>query len=283
MERILPPELRPNSFRSAACNARSVRLEGTVALVTGASRGIGRATAVALSARGAQVGLVARSRNDLESLASELGGRSAVAAADVADETQVQAAVASVASALGPIDVLVNNAGIAMKGFDAGVARETLEANFFGALHVTEALLPLVPDGGNIVMVSSGMGELSCLGSALRDRFLNPHLTREALVALTNSFIEDVEHGRHSKAGWPSSAYAVSKVGMNALVRILALELAARKIRVNAVTPGWVRTDMGGRSAPRGVEEGAASIVWAAVLEDGLSGGFFRDGKQIPW
>jgi NAD(P)-dependent dehydrogenase (short-subunit alcohol dehydrogenase family) len=133
------------------------------------------------------------------------------------------------------------------------------------------------------VMVSSGMGELSCLGSALRDRFLDPHLTRDALIALMRAFIEDVEHGRHSKVGWPSSAYAVSKVGMNALVRILAPELAGRKIRVNAVTPGWVRTDMGGTGAPRSVEDGAASIVWAAAAEDGPTGGFFRDGQQTSW
>jgi NAD(P)-dependent dehydrogenase (short-subunit alcohol dehydrogenase family) len=181
------------------------------------------------------------------------------------------------------LDILVNNAGIAMKGFDAEVAEKTVGANFFGALRVTDALLPLVPEGGSIVMVSSGMGELSSLAPALRDRFLDPHLARDALVALMRSFIEDVEYGRHSQAGWPSSAYAVSKVGMNALVQVLAPELAGRKIRVNAVTPGWVRTDMGGKSAPRGVEEGAASIVWAAALEDRTRGGFFLDGKEIPW
>jgi carbonyl reductase 1 len=170
---------------------------------------------------------------------------------------------------------------MSMKGFDTEVAGKTLEVNFFGALHVTDALLPLVSDGGNIVMVSSGMGELSCLGSSLRDRFSDPLLTRDALVALMRSFIE--EHGRHSKAGWPSSAYAVSKVGLNAFARVLVPELAGRKIRVNAVCPGWARTDMGGKGAPRSVEEGAASIVWAATLEDGASGGFFRDGRRNPW
>ena len=71
---------------------------------------------------------------------------------------------------------------------------------------------------------------------------------------------------------------------MNALVRVLAPVLAAREIAINAVCPGWVRTDMGGRAAPRSVQEGAAGIVWAATLpEGGPTGGFFRDGKPIPW
>jgi NAD(P)-dependent dehydrogenase (short-subunit alcohol dehydrogenase family) len=76
----------------------------------------------------------------------------------------------------------------------------------------------------------------------------------------------------------------VSKVGLNALVRVMAPVLRERGVLINAVCPGWVRTDMGGRSAPRSVEDGAASIVWAAVLPpDGPTGGFFRDGRRIPW
>jgi len=93
----------------------------------------------------------------------------------------------------------------------------------------------------------------------------------------------DVESGTHRQHGWPSSAYAVSKVGLNALTQVLARDLAARRIHVNAVCPGWVRTDMGGPGAARSVEDGAASIVWAAAEEGGPMGGFFRDGKAIPW
>jgi NAD(P)-dependent dehydrogenase (short-subunit alcohol dehydrogenase family) len=148
---------------------------------------------------------------------------------------------------------------------------------------VTDALLGRIPDGGAIVMVSSGMGEVSSLAPALRREILDERLTRERLVELMTSFVRDVEAGRHGKAGWPSSAYRVSKVGMNALVRILARELAPRQIRVNAVCPGWVRTDMGGPSATRSVERGAASILAGVALESGKSGGFYRDGRAIAW
>jgi NAD(P)-dependent dehydrogenase (short-subunit alcohol dehydrogenase family) len=202
---------------------------------------------------------------------------------DVADSQSISALAEQLRREGRPLDVLVNNAGIAMDGFNAEVARRTLEVNFFGPLHVTDALLPRLSDGGTIVMVSSGVGELSGLAPALREKFTDPRLRREDLIELMRSFIRDVERGRHSAAGWPSSAYRVSKVGLNALVRILARELAKRRIRVNAVCPGWVRTDMGGRHAQRTVEEGAASIVWAAEAVDGPTGGFFRDGKPIPW
>jgi carbonyl reductase 1 len=123
----------------------------------------------------------------------------------------------------------------------------------------------------------------SCLAPALRERLFSPELTRDDLVQLVRTFVADVESGRHTAAGWPSSAYRVSKVGLNALTRVLARELAPRRIRVNAVCPGWVRTDMAGAGATRSVEAGAASIVWAAAREDGPTGGFFRDGRPIPW
>ncbi len=80
------------------------------------------------------------------------------------------------------------------------------------------------------------------------------------------------------------AAYRVSKTGLNALTRILAAEEGRSGILVNSMCPGWVRTEMGGESAPRSVEEGADTAVWLATLpDDGPSGGFFRDRQPIPW
>jgi NAD(P)-dependent dehydrogenase (short-subunit alcohol dehydrogenase family) len=86
------------------------------------------------------------------------------------------------------------------------------------------------------------------------------------------------------KTGSATLAYRVSKALLNRLARRLAGELAPRGVLVNAVCPGWVRTDMGGPGASRPIEEGARSILWATSLPaGGPSGGFFRDGKPIGW
>ena len=164
------------------------------------------------------------------------------------------------------------------------MARATIDANVYGPLHVTEALLPAIPDGGTVVMVSSGVGELSGLSGPIRRELTSQNLTIEKLTALMESFVEAVRDGTYRDAGWPNSAYRVSKAGLNALTRLLAAELAPRRIKVDAVCPGWVRTRMGGQSATRGIVEGAQSILWAATLpEDGPTGGFFRDGRKIAW
>lgn len=239
------------------------------ALVTGASRGLGKETSTQLEERGYRV--IPTSRSGEWKL-------------DVTNDASVRAMADRLRREGISLDVLVDNAGISMKGFDEKVARGTLDTNFFGALRVTDALLPLMHDGGNVVMVSSGMGEIDVIPSrALRAKLMDPKLSRDALVALMNAFVTEVAHGTHEKHGWPSSAYSVSKVGLNALVRVLARDLAPRHIRVNAVCPGWVKTDMGGPHAERDVSEGAASIVEMAAPEKGPTGGFFRDGAAIPW
>jgi NAD(P)-dependent dehydrogenase (short-subunit alcohol dehydrogenase family) len=261
-------------------------LVGTTVLVTGANRGLGLETCRQLGRRGARVLLTSRGVEEGAAAAKRLAGEGLTVehhALDVTSDMSAAALAGRLAEAGVALDVLVANAAITLDGFDAEVARRTLEVNFFGAMRVLDALAPLMPAGANVVMVSSGMGELSGLGAVLRRRLLDPELSRAGLVELMRSFVREVERGAHGEAGWPSSAYSVSKAGLNTLVRISARDLAPRALRVNAVCPGWVRTDMGGRHAPRSVEEGAASIVWAAALDTNTTGGFFRDGKPIPW
>ena len=261
--------------------------EPQIALVTGANRGLGLEVCRQLGERGYRVLLTARNARDGEAAAAELG-RSGVHAEfrplDVDDAASPLALAGRLAADGVMLGVLVNNAAISLDGFDASVARRTIGTNFFGPLRVIDALLPLLRDCANLVMVSSGAGELTGFSAKLRTNFLDPELSRAGLVSLMERFIADVADGTYRREGWPGSAYKVSKAGLNALTRSLAAELAPRHIRVNAVCPGWVRTDMGGSHAPRSLAEGAGSIVWAAVLDDaGPSGGFFRDGRPIPW
>jgi len=219
-----------------------VKIDGAVAVITGASRGIGRATARALNGRGATVGLVARSRGELEELAQELGPGAGVATADVADRDQVETAVAHLVETLGPVDILVNNAGIGAYASMLEEVPETFEhlmrVNYLGTVYATRAVL----DGmaarrrGHIVNVASSAGRL----------------------------------GAPFEAAYSASKFAV--VGMS---ESLAAEVHPFGIAVSLVNPGPVDTDFTKargvpfqRSVPRPVsaERVAASVVRA--IED---------------
>lgn len=249
--------------------------------MTGGNRGIGREVCRQLAERGYRVVLTARRMGEAERVAAELGLGVIPAELDVTKDDSVRAFAERVARELGPLSALVNNAGISMNGFNVDVVDGTLAANYFGALSITSAIAPHLADGARLVMVSSGMGELSAYSNELRARFLAAQ-SLEDIAKLVGEFRAGVAANEHSARGWPSSAYRVSKASLNAAVRVLAARYP--QFKVNAVCPGWVRTDMGGSGAPRSVEEGASGIVWAAALgADGPSGGFFRDAKPISW
>jgi NAD(P)-dependent dehydrogenase (short-subunit alcohol dehydrogenase family) len=219
-----------------------------VALVSGASRGIGAEIARELAAdQGFLVFAGARNPNDVE----RAGGIEPVRL-DVTDQVTVDAAHDRLETDAGRLDVLVNNAGITGRWSETAAeedlehAHAVLETNLFGAWRLTQTMLPLLrrSDDGRIVNVSSGAGQLS-----------------------------------EMNGGYPS--YRISKAGLNALTRILSNEESG--IRVNSMCPGWVQTDMGGRGAPRTVEEGADTAIWLATDTSVGSGGFFRNRKPIPW
>jgi len=231
-----------------------------VAVVTGANRGIGLEICRQLAQRG-DFRVVLTSRDEAKGQAAVDGLRAAGLAVDyrrldVTHEREVGALAGYVVQAYGRCDVLVNNAGVmadprGSRVLDSKPAtyRDTLETNFFGALLLIQALVPVMKKGGygRVVNVSSGQGQLSDMG-----------------------------------AGTPG--YRVSKAALNALTRTCAAELKGRGILVNSMCPGWVKTAMGGPSAPRTVAQGADTAVWLATLpESGPSGGFFRDRKPIPW
>jgi len=251
------------------------------ALVTGGNQGLGFEAAKELVKQGWDVVLTARREGAGQEAVRKLGKRARFVALDVTDPKSVRAAALSLAET--KLDALVNNAGISMDGFDGTVAERTVDTNYRGAARVTDAFLPLLAPAGNIVMVSSGMGELSAVSPELRQRLLAPLLDRALLDAYVDDFVERVRAGARDLGGWPRSAYRVSKIAMNALTRILARTLPSEQ-RVNAICPGWVRTRMGGAGASRSLEKGASGIVWAATLgAGGPTGGFFRDGRAIDW
>ncbi len=258
-----------------------------IAAVTGGNRGIGLEVCRQLGQRGYRVILTCRDESLGSKARDQLRGQGLdveFAPLDVSDPQSIARFADHAKQACGRLDVLINNAGVSLDGFNAKVVQQTLAVNFQGALEVTSRLLPLLGAGGRIVMVSSGMGEISCLSPALRQVFMDPGLDREGLERLIRDFARAVESQEHSEAGWPSSAYRVSKVALNALTRVLSAELREAGILVNAVCPGWVRTGMGGKSAIRSAKKGAETIVWAATeLPEGATGQFFRDKQAIPW
>lgn len=236
-----------------------------LAIVTGAARGLGFAVASDLAAADCRVLMIGRRREALDTAVARLQGMGKDVVAHVADVT-VAAEVAALAERLHQefrrADILVNNAGVFLEPNDfmnprgAGlleVTPDTVAATFvsnaLAPLRLIQAVAPLMLERGwgRIVNVSSGMGQLKEMGGL-----------------------------------WPG--YRMSKTALNALTRIAANELQHGGIKVNAVCPGWCRTDMGGKDAERSADQGAAGIVWAARLpDDGPTGGFFRDGKAIDW
>ncbi|MEU9212442.1 SDR family NAD(P)-dependent oxidoreductase [Streptomyces sp. NPDC048415] len=221
-----------------------------IALVTGANRGIGREVARQLAAAGHTVFVTARSARAAAEAARALGPNARPLRLDVTSEADIDA----VARDIDALDVLVNNAAITYDTWqrattaDLDVVRQAAETNLYGPWRLTQALLPLLRASAHprVVNVSSEAASLTGMGG-----------------------------------GTP--AYSASKAALNALTRMLAGELRADGVLVNSVCPGWVATDMGGPGG-RPVAEGAASVVWAATLpDDGPTGGFFRDGRPLPW
>jgi len=261
-----------------------------IGVVSGANRGIGLEISRRLAEHGVRVVLTSRDEAKGRASAEQLKAEELPVEhypLDVTSADSIRALAEHLKKAHGGVDILVNNAGVSFSGFNAEIARATLDVNFFGPLHVTDALLPLMRSGGRIVMVTSGLGDRSSLSGPLRQRFSRPaEMSRDDLVGLMRQFIADVAAGKHARAGWPSSAYGVSKIGLNVLTAQIGKELQedGRGILCNAACPGWVRTDMGGSAASRSVEEGAETPVWLALLpEGGPQGGVFRDMAKVDW
>jgi clavulanate-9-aldehyde reducatase len=201
-------------------------LHGRVAAITGASSGIGEATALALHRAGAAVALAARRSDRIEALAERIeadGGRAVALPTDVADEGQARGFVEQAHERLGRLDVLVNNAGVMLlgpvEGADVEEWRRMIDVNVFGVLYCVHAALPLMREqgGGHIVNVSSIAGRRAAIGAAV---------------------------------------YNLTKFGLTGFSEGLRQEALGAGVRVTAIEPGWVDTELQGHNTDPAVQEG---------------------------
>jgi NAD(P)-dependent dehydrogenase (short-subunit alcohol dehydrogenase family) len=227
-----------------------------IILVTGSNKGIGFEVARQLAKLGHQVILTARDEaKGLEAQKKLKAENLSVnfLELDITNEESIRQAATKVQTEFRKLDVLINNAAISMRDDhsllqnDTTITEKIINTNALAQLAVTRAFQSLIPNGGRIIMISSGGGSMS-----------------------------------DPVGGW-SPAYCVSKSFLGAITRHLAYELSDRKISVNAFDPGWVKTDMGGPSAPGSAEQGADTGVWLATHDKIATGKFFRDRKEIAW
>lgn len=228
-----------------------------IALVTGGNRGIGLAVCEGLAKLGMHVLMGSRDLAKGDSAASTLRQKGLSVEAiqlDVTDPASIEKSRQTVSEKQGRLDVLVNNAAIMIDEnsnimrLPIDTLRETMEANFFGPFRMCQTFLPMMQQQryGRVVNVSSQAGQLSTMGNY-------------------------------------APAYSISKTALNALTVMFGAAIQG-DIKMNAMCPGWVRTDMGGPNAHRSPDQGAETILWLATLPaDGPTGGFFRDQKPLAW
>ena len=221
--------------------------------ITGGNRGIGKGLVkllgksnnIIFSVRDTYKG--DKTLNDLEGVMAKY------VLMDVNNIESINAAMQDLKTDMGHVDILLNNAGILIPEYEVPAFKtseksilKTFETNTLGPLRVIRCLLDIIPQGGRIINISSGMGQL-----------------------------DDMEGG--------SLAYRLSKTSLNALTKILSIELESREIKINAICPGWVQTDMGGKNATLTVKESVEKIAAFALSKEFPNGKFLRHGEVLPW
>jgi NAD(P)-dependent dehydrogenase (short-subunit alcohol dehydrogenase family) len=229
-----------------------------VAVITGGNRGIGLQVATELAELDYRVVLSARDvRKGHKALREVNADNIELVGLDVSQPTNIEAFVGRLKRTHGRCDVLINNAGVmpdkpgvTIRQVNRKLLQDTANTNAYGALRLMQLIIPMMETKGygRIVNTSSLMGSIMNMGSG------------------------------------HDPAYRLSKTILNVLTVMMAREVDGAVIKINAVHPGWVRTDMGGPAATLTVKEGSKTTMWAATLPaDGPHGGFFHQGEAIEW
>ena len=223
--------------------------------ITGGNRGIGKGL-VEIFSEDSKVFFSVRDEHKAKSVIDSIGNENIdYIIMDVADERNVLNGIESLKEKTDSIDILINNAGILIPGLkhkidavetDDESILKTFNINTVGVLRVCKAVLPIMQPISRIINISSGMGQMEGMATG-------------------------------------SIAYRLSKSALNALTIVLSQELSSKDIKVNAICPGWVQTDMGGYEATLTVKESVESIKKFALSDDFPNGKFLRHGEILPW
>ena len=226
-------------------------------IITGGNRGIGLGLVKQLSIDNNVIMTVRNDQKGGEALDQNKENikNTSYVVMDVNDSKSVENSFLQIKKRIKNIDILINNAGILIPGLKFNITAidtdeesilKTFNTNTIGVLRVTKQSVPLMKSGARIINISSGMGQLDYMGSG-------------------------------------SLAYRLSKTALNALTKVMANELSEKNISVNAICPGWVQTDMGGKDANLTINESVSKIVSFALGHEFPNGKFLRHGEIIPW
>jgi len=224
-------------------------------VITGGNRGIGYGLLKILSDKHNVIITVRDNKKGKNAIARLSNSKNEInyVVMDVESSDSVMKAADVIKQRFNKVDLLINNAGILIKEYQLPAIEtsedsilKTFNTNTLGVLRVCKSIVPMMKNGGRIVNISSGMGQL-----------------------------DEMESG--------STAYRISKTALNALTKILSNELLSLGVKVNTICPGWVKTDMGGENATLTVEESTIKIAAFALRNNFPNGQFLRHGEKIPW
>jgi NAD(P)-dependent dehydrogenase (short-subunit alcohol dehydrogenase family) len=262
-------------------------------LVTGGNRGIGLEICRQLAGLGHRVIVCSRDLQKGLAAAYNMRGNIVVVQLDVTDEESIQALFNEVNSRFGKLDVLINNAGIGSAEWNRPMSsriRDKLKRDFRGIWEIVKLVKPVLRWTGITGKRENASNvNLQQVRPIMETNFYGPWRMMQVFMPLLEKSddprIINMSSGlgelKSLKGEYPG--YSISKSSLNALTIMFSNELGKKGIKVNAMCPGWVRTDMGGPDAPRSVSQGADTAVWLATEENIPAGKFFRDRKEINW